>query len=437
MEVGTITVLIFTALVAGLLTGLPLVFILGGLSVIFNFFLLGPSSLFMVSSKAYGVMNNFILTSIPLFVFMGILLQHSGIAEALFEMMHKWVGGIKGGLAMGTIVICTLFAAMSGISGAATVTMGVIALPSMLKHHYHKDITVGSIAAGGALGILIPPSVLMIVYGVFAGESIGALFAGGVIPGFILAFMYIIYIAVRSYLNPTVGPAVPKEDRATWKEKLVSLKAVILPIMLIFLVLGVIFKGIATATEAAAIGAIGALLCAAISKRLTWEIFKQSSYQALGLSCMIIWIIIGGSCLTVTYTALGAVDFLNEIIGSLSVSRYLILLGIQLTLLFLGMLLDPGGIIMICTPVFVPIIKALGFDPVWFGVLFIVNMEMSYLTPPFGFNLFYMKSIVPPSISMIDIYRSVLPFVGIQALCLLLLILFPELVTWLPSLIIK
>ena len=437
MEVGNITALLFLSLVAGLLTGLPLVFILGGLAVIFNYFLLGPASLFIISSTAFGVMNEFILTSIPLFVFMGIILQHSGIAEALFEMMYKWIGGIRGGLAMGTVIICTLFAAMSGISGAATVAMGVIALPSMLKHSYHKDLAVGSISAGGALGILIPPSVLMIVYGVFAGESIGALFAGGVIPGFLLAMMFIIYIGIRSYINPTLGPAVPKTEQVTWREKMISLKAVILPIILIFLVLGVIFKGIATPTEAAAIGALGALLCAAISKRLTWDVFKQSSFQSLSLSCMIIWIIIGGSCLTRLYTAVGAVDFISEIIGALPVSRYVILFGIQLTLIFLGMLLDPGGIIMICTPVFVPVIKSLGFDPVWFGVLFIVNMEMSYLTPPFGFNLFYMKSIVPRSITMIDIYKSVFPFVGIQALCLLLLIFFPKLVTWLPGIIIR
>jgi tripartite ATP-independent transporter DctM subunit len=437
MEIGTITALLFLSLVVGLLTGLPLVYILGGLAVIFNFILLGPASLFIISSTAFGVMENFILTSIPLFIFMGILLQHSGIAENMFEMMHKWIGGIRGGLAMGTIIICTFFAAMSGISGAATVTMGVIALPSMMKHNYHKSLAVGSISAGGALGILIPPSVLMIVYGVFAGESIGALFAGGVIPGFLLAFMFIVYIGIRSHFNPSLGPAVPKEERATWGERIVSLKAVILPIVLIFLVLGVIFKGIATPTEAAAIGALGALSCAALSRKLTWKVFKDTSYQTLGLSCMIIWIIIGGSCLTSTYTAIGAVDFISEIVAALPVSKYIILIGMQLSLIFLGMLLDPGGIIMICTPVFVPLIKTLGFDPIWFGVLFIVNMEMSYLTPPFGFNLFYMKSIVPSSITMIDIYKSVIPFVGIQALCLILLILFPELATWLPSVIIK
>jgi tripartite ATP-independent transporter DctM subunit len=437
MEVGTITALLFASLVVGLLTGLPLVFILGGLAVIFNYFLLGPASLMMISSAAYGVMDNFILTAIPLFVFMGIVLQHSGIAAAMYEMMYKWVGGIRGGLAIGTVIICTFFAAMSGISGAATVAMGVIALPSMLKHNYHKDIAVGCISAGGALGILIPPSVLMIVYGVFAGESIGALFAGGVVPGILLALMYVVYIAIRSHLNPALGPSVPKEERATWQEKMASLRAVILPILLILLVLGTIFKGIATPTEAAAIGALGALLCAAVSRTLTWTVFKQSSFQALNLSCMVIWIIIGGSCLTSIYTAVGAVDFIKEMVSVLPVSRYVILAGMQVSLIFLGMLLDPGGIIMICTPVFVPVIKALGFDPVWFGVLFIVNMEMSYLTPPFGFNLFYMKSIVPSDISMMDIYKSVIPFVGIQAACLVLLIVFPKLVMWLPSVLIK
>ena len=437
MEVGTITIVLFASLVVGLLTGLPLVYILGGLAVIFTWLFLGATSLIMVSATAFGVMNNFILIAIPLFVFMGIVLQHSGIAEAMYEMMYKWVGGIRGGLAMGTVIICTFFAAMSGISGAATVAMGVIALPSMLKHDYHKSIAVGSISAGGALGILIPPSVLMIVYGVFAGESIGALFAGGLIPGFLLALMFILYIGIRSYFNPAMGPAVPKSERATWGEKMTSLRAVILPIVLIFLVLGTIFKGIATATEAAAIGALGALLCAAFSKKLSWKIFNASLQQSLSLSCMVIWIIIGGSCLTGIYTALGAVDFIREMVSMLPVSRYVILIGMQITLIFLGMLLDPGGIIMICTPVFVPVIKALGFDPVWFGVLFIVNMEMSYLTPPFGFNLFYMKSIVPESISMIDIYKSVLPFVGIQALLLVLLIVFPALVTWLPSILIK
>jgi tripartite ATP-independent transporter DctM subunit len=437
MGTVTITIILFSALVVGLVTGLPLVYVMGGLAVFFTYFLLGSTSLILISAGAFGVMNNFVLVAIPLFVFMGIVLQHSGIADALYEMMYKWIGGIRGGLAMGTVIICTVFAAMSGISGAATVAMGVIALPAMLKHGYSSRIAVGSISAGGALGILIPPSVLMIVYGVFAGESIGALFAGGVLPGLILSLLFISYIGIRSHLNPALGPPVPKSERANWREKILSLRSVILPIFLIMLVLGVIFAGVTTPSEAAAIGALGALFSAALSKKLTWTVFRSSLMQSLNLSCMIVWIIIAGSCLTAIYTTLGAIDLIREVVAVLPFSRYVILIGIQILLIFLGMLLDPGGIIMICTPIFVPVIKTLGFDPVWFGVLFIINMEMGYLTPPFGFNLFYMKSIVPPSISMLDIYKSVFPFVLLQALCLVLVIIFPDIITWLPSVLIK
>jgi tripartite ATP-independent transporter DctM subunit len=437
MGTVTITIILFSALVVGLVTGLPLVYVLGGLAVFFTYFLLGPTSLMLISAGAFGVMNNFVLIAIPLFVFMGIVLQHSGIADAMYEMMYKWIGGIRGGLAMGTVIICTFFAAMSGISGAATVAMGVIALPAMLKHGYSPRIAVGSISAGGALGILIPPSVLMIVYGVFAGESIGALFAGGVLPGLILSLLFISYIGVRSHLNPALGPPVPKNERANWREKILSLRSVILPIFLIMLVLGVIFAGVTTPSEAAAIGALGALFSAALSKKLTWTVFRSSLMQSLNLSCMIVWIIIAGSCLTAIYTTLGAIDLIREVVAVLPFSRYVILIGIQILLLFLGMLLDPGGIIMICTPIFVPVIKTLGFDPVWFGVLFIINMEMGYLTPPFGFNLFYMKSIVPPSISMLDIYKSIFPFVLLQSIALVLVIIFPDIITWLPSILIK
>jgi tripartite ATP-independent transporter DctM subunit len=437
MEVSTITALLFASIIVGLLTGLPLVFVLGGVAVIFNYFLLGPQTLMMISYTAFGVMDNFILIALPLFIYMGIILQHSGIAKSLYEMIYLWIGGMRGGLAIGTVVICTIFAAMSGISAAATVAMGVIALPSMLKYAYHKDIAIGCISAGGALGILIPPSILMILYGVFSEESIGALFAGGVIPGLLLASLFIIYIAIRCHLNPSLGPAVPKDERKTLGEKLIALRKVILPVLLIAAVLGTIFGGVATPTEAAAIGAIGALICTIVSRNFSWKMFKSSSYQAMGLSCMIVWIIIGGSCLTSIYTAIGALEFIKEFVSLLPVSRYVVLIGMQLCLFFLGMLLDPGAIIMICTPVFVPVIKSLGFDAVWFGVIFIINMEMGYLTPPFGFNLFYMKSIVPSSISMVDIYKSVFPFVLLQGLAILLVVLFPQLALWLPSLIIK
>ena len=343
---------------------------------------------------------------------------------------------MRGGLAMGTVVICMIFAAMTGTSGGATVSMGVLALPSMFDRGYDKSIVIGSIAAGGALGILIPPSVLMIVYALFANESVGALFAAGVFPGLLLGGVFILYIAIRCFIQKDIGPSIPVDERPTMKEKVRALKAVVLPILLIFVVLGAIFFGVATPTEAAAIGALGSIICAMISGSMNWMVLKESSYETMKLSCMVVWIIIGGSCFAALYTAIGAVDFIKEVINALPVSKYVILFGIQLSFLILGMLMDPGAIIMICTPVFVPLIKSLGFDPVWFGILFIMNMEMGYLTPPFGFNLFYMKAIVPPGVTMGDIYKAIIPFVLLQALCLLIIILFPQIAMWLPNLLI-
>lgn len=433
MELSIITASLFAGLLLFLATGAPLVMVMGGCAVIASLVLWGPIGLLQVASNSFGVMQNFILVAIPLFIFMGMVLERAGLAEALYEMMYKWFGGVRGGLAVGTVIICMIFAAMCGVSGAATVSMGLVALPSMLERGYGKDIAIGSISAGGALGILIPPSVPFILYGLFSGESIGALFASGIIPGVILGSMFILYILIRCYFQKDLGPAIPKDKRATWKEKLISLRSIILPFILIFLVLGSIFGGIATPTEAAAIGAIGSLGCALASKRLSWKVIMEACEGTLRLSCMVVWIIIGATAFTSLYTAVGAVDFIREVIGTLPVSRYVILIGMQFVLFILGMILDPGGIIMICTPVFVPVIKALGFDPIWFGALFIVNMEMAYLTPPFGFNLFYMKAIVPKEITMNDIIRSIVPFVGIQAICLIILILFPELATWLPK----
>ena len=432
MDIGTITIILFIVLIAALLTGLPLSLVMGGVSVWFTYMLWGPQAITAIKANTFGVMQNFIITAIPLFIFVGMVLQNSGLAKSLYDMMYKWFGGIRGGLAVGTVIICMLFAAMTGISGAATVTMGLIALPSMLRHNYQKDISIGCVAAGGALGILIPPSVPMILYGLFAGESIGALFAGGILPGVLLGCMFIIYILIRAYLQPSLAPSVPKEERASWKEKIASLKSVISPILLILAVLGAIFKGVATPTEAAAVGALGSLVCAAINRGLNWQMFRDTCFTTLKLSCMVVWIIIGGTCFTAVYTALGAVDLIKDIVAALPVSRYIILAGMQFVLFILGCLMDPGGIIMVCTPVMVPVIKQLGFDAVWFGVLFTVNMEMAYLTPPFGFNLFYMKAIVPEGITMNDIIRSIIPFVGIQAFCLVICIIFPELVLWIP-----
>ena len=433
MSVTVITLLIFASLVILLILGLPIAFCMGGVATLFTLLLWQPASLGMIFSVAYGVTDNFVLIAIPLFIFMGMVLQHSGVAEEAYDIMYKWIGQLRGGLAIGTVAVCTIFAACVGISAAACVTMGVIALPAMLKHNYDKSIAIGSIAAGAGLGILIPPSVLMIVYGVFASESIGKLFAAGVFPGLLLALLFMLYIAVRCHFQPHLGPAMPPEETPSWNEKFRSLKGGILPILLIILVIGTILTGVCTPTESAAMGTLGSLICAAVRRRLTWGMIKEACYQTQRLSCMVVWLIIGGSCFASLYTAVGALDFIKEIVASLPLGPYLILGGMQLTYIFLGMLMDPGGIIMITVPIFVPIIKTLGFDPIWFGILFIINMEMGYLTPPFGFNLFYLKSIVPKDITMVDLYRFIVPFVLLQLLCLIIVMIFPEIALWLPN----
>jgi len=365
------------------------------------------------------------------------ILERSGIAEALYATAYKWMGGLPGGLAMGTVVICTLFAAMAGISGAATVTMGIIALPSMLKRGYDKKLAMGCIQAGGALGVLIPPSILMIIYAVFTRESIGKMFLGGVMPGLLLSSLFIIYIGIRSLFNKSLGPPVPREERGSLKEKIVALRTVILPVILVIFVLGSIFSGIATPTEAAAVGVIGSILCAAVYRHLTWNVLKEATDRSLRLSVMVVWILVGAFAFGSVYQGIGGPDLIRQIVANLPINRWVIIIGMQFVWFILGMLMDPGGIVILTTPIFVPIIKALGFDSLWFGILFVVNMEMAFLTPPFGWNLFYMKSIAPEGTTMVEIYKAVVPFVMLQALGLVCVMVFPLIATWLPNLLIK
>ena len=437
MSIEWITLLLFGALILFLALGLPLAFVLGGVGVVGCYFLWGSKGLYMAAAQAYGAMGKFTLLAIPLFIFMAMILERAGVADDLYTMMHRWMGPLRGGLAIGTVLICTIFAAMAGISGAATVSMGVIALPAMLKRGYDKIMAMGCISGGGALGILIPPSVPMILYATLTGESIGGLFAGGVFPGILLSILFILYIAIRCFLQPNLGPALPKEERASWKEKFVSLRAVILPIMIIIMVLGSIYSGVCTATEAAALGCLGAFISAAVYRKLTWTLVKEACHRTANLTAMIIWILIGAYCFTSVYTGTGAHELMEKILLSIPGGKYAILITIQAVFFVLGCILDPAGIIMICTPVFIPVIKSLGFDPLWFGVLFIMNMEMGYLTPPFGFNLFYMKAIAPPGVTMSDIYRSIVPFVALQALGLAIVIIFPEIALWFPRVVLS
>jgi len=437
MSIELITLLLFGALILFLALGLPLSFVLGGVGVVGCYFLWGSKGLFVAAAQAYGAMGKFTLLAIPLFILMAMVLERAGVADDLYTMMHRWMGPLRGGLAIGTVLICAIFAAMSGISATATVSMGLIALPAMIKRGYDKILAMGVISGGGALGILIPPSVPMILYATLTGESIGGLFAGGVFPGLLLALIFILYIGIRCFFQPRMGPALPREERATWQEKFVSLKAVALPVVIIVMVLGSIYAGVCTATEAAALGCLGAVISAGVYRKLNWTLLKESCHRTASLTAMIIWILIGAYCFTSVYTGTGAHELMEHLLLSIPGGRYAILITIQMVFFILGCILDPAGIIMICTPVFVPVIKSLGFDPLWFGVLFIMNMEMGYLTPPFGFNLFYMKAIAPPGVTMVDIYRSVVPFVILQGIGLAIVIIFPEIALWFPRMLAR
>jgi tripartite ATP-independent transporter DctM subunit len=435
MSIELITLLLFICLFALIFLGIPLAFALGSVAIIFSYFLLGPKSLYLLASRTSGAMFNYVMLAVPLFMFMANVLERSGLADDLYHAFHIWMGPLRGGLAIGTVLICTAMAAMSGVSAAAVLTMGIIAVPAMLKRGYDKSIVLGSTMAGGALGQLIPPSVLMVVYGGMAGVSVGKLFMGGVFPGLLLSGLFILYIAIRAFIQKDLAPALPLEERRqiTWQMKFVALKAIVLPVLLIVGVLGSIFEGVATPTEAAAIGAFGSILCGLIYGRLSWEVIKVACLNTLKSSCMVMWIMIGSLLFVSFYFGVGGADFVKDTLVGIKLSRWVIILGMQLVIFLLGCLMDPAGIVMLCTPLWIPVIRALGFDPLWFGVLFIVNLEMSYLTPPFGYNLFYMKSIAPEGVTMVDIYRSVTPFVALQAVGLALCMIFPEIIMWFPG----
>ncbi len=432
MSIELLTILFFASLLFFLLLGLPLSFVLGGVSVIFIYFTWGPEAFYLVAAQTWGAMNKFTLVAIPLFVFMAMLLEKSGTAKDLYEMMYLWFGPVPGGLAIGTVVICAIFSAMCGISGAAVVAMGTIALPSMLEKKYDKLIAVGCINSGGGWGILIPPSVIMILYALISGESVGMLFAGGVFPGLLLLVLVSSYIAIRCYFQPHLGPPLPKEARGDWRKKFISLKAVFLPIVIVLMVLGSMILGITTPTESAGLGVLGALLSAAVYRQLTWNLIVEACLRTFRLTGMIMWILFGAYCFSAAYEGMGASQLIENLMAYIPGGAWGSIIFIQIVIFLLAMVLDPAGIMMMCVPIFLPVVKAHGFDPIWFGILFTVNMEIGYMTPPFGFNLFYMKGIVPPSITMGDIYRSVIPFTLVESTGLALIMIFPKIATWLP-----
>jgi tripartite ATP-independent transporter DctM subunit len=446
--IGWLSLLLFGGLAVLLMLGLPMAFCTGSLAVIFLYVFGNGSVLNMLPSRVFPFMTDYQLSAVPLFIFMAAVLEKAGIIEELFDVIYKWLGSLKGGLASATVVACTVLAAMVGVVGATEVTMGMIALPAMLRRGYDPKLACGALLAGGTLGILIPPSVMAIVYAVVAQQSLGELLIGSVFPGFLLSGLYIGYVTLRSYINPSLGPALPKEERVGMREKLRLLRNTIAPILVIILVLGVIFFGIATPVEAAGIGTFGALIVCALHRRLTWVALYEAGLSTLKATAMVMWIFFGATMFVGFFIVKGGQTFVSEMIIGTGLPAYGILLLMMLVLFVLGMFLDWVGILLLTVPIFLPIMKSLDFTgiaglagvapeqiPLWYGVIFMVNMQVAFLSPPFGYSLFYLKSVAPPQITMATIFRSAVPFIGLQMLGLALCIVFPKIVLWLPSLL--
>jgi len=436
MSIEMLTLLLIISMFVLFVTGLPIAFGLSAVAIILGFFFWGPQSLKLAAQVCYGSMSSWVLVALPLFVLMGFILAHSGIADTMFGMVHRWMGGINGGLAMGSVIVCTLMGAMVGIVGAGVMTMAVVALPPMLERKYDKHLALGSVMAGGALGTVIPPSVSMIIYASVTKVSVGKMFAGGIVPGVILATLYIIYIGIRGLLNPKAAPALPPEERGTFLEKIVDSRHVILPIILILSVLGSIFAGAATPTEASAVGCVGAVVCAIVYRKFSWKMLRDALFYTTKLFGLFMWIIIGASYFSQFYLCMGAGNLVKDTVLAANVPPLLIVVFMQLSLIVLGALMDDYAVILLAAPLYGPVIVALGYDPIWFGILFILNMQMAVLTPPYGFALFYMKG-VRPDMAMIDLYKSIIAFVPLQATCLAIIMVFPQLALWLPGMLFK
>lgn len=436
MGIEWITVILFGSMLLLLATGFPIAYGLGAVAIAVSLWLWGPQSLMMAYLGAVSTVNFTVLVCIPMFVFMGMMLYFSGIADDLYKTFHYWLAPIPGCLASATVGVCTIIAAIVSSEAAGTLTMGRIALPLMRKRGYQKEIATGCIQAGAALGFLIPPSVIGILYAVIAKESIGRLFLGGAVPGLILALSYMIYITIRCTIQPHIAPRIPKEERPSWKEKFQSLKHFILPGAIIVTVMGTIMLGITTPVEAAAIGAVGSIIAVAIKRQLTLTVIKNSLLESSKLTAIMMWIFMGAMTFGQIYDALGAKELVQSATTGLPFGPWGVLIMIQLTFFILGMFMDDTAILFITMPIYIPIIIDLGFNPIWFGVLYIINMQMAYLTPPFGYCLMLIRGVVPPDITMGDIYRSILPFVAIQAVVLVLIMIFPQLVLWLPRVLL-
>ncbi len=389
----------------------------------------------MPFNASIGLLNWYPLLTLPLFIYMGYMLSESGIASDLYKMFHVWMGPLSGGLAIGTIVLMVAISAMNGLSVAGMAIGTSIALPEMLKRGYDKTMVTGVIQAGSSLGIMVPPSIVLVLYGMIARQPVSQLWLAGVFPGLLLAGLFVAYIAIRCKLQPEMGPALPKEERTMpMPEKLKLLGAGILPLIIIFSVTGLFMMGVTSLVESSAVGATAATIAALAKGRLTKKVLDNTLHMTLSVSCMFMWIILAALCFGAVFDGLGAVKAIEVLfLEKWGLGPWQVLIMMQISYIIMGMFLDDTAMLVIVAPLYIPLIISLGFNPIWYGVLYTITCQIAYMTPPFGYNLFLMKAMAPKEITLMDIYTSIIPFVLIMCFGLALVMIFPEIAMWLPE----
>ncbi|NNK15084.1 MAG: TRAP transporter large permease subunit, partial [Desulfofustis sp.] len=417
------TVAMFATLIFAIAFGHPLAYTLMAVATLYGLIDNGwdIAGLFdMFANNAWGLMNNYVLVAIPLFIMMAQLLDRSKVADELFETLYVVLGGLKGGLGLAVVVVCTVFAATTGIIGASVVAMGLLATPALMKKEYQKEMSAGIICAAGTLGILIPPSIMMVVYGGLTGmkeTSVGNLFAGAILPGLVLSGLYFLYIYVRCSINPKLGPPISREEASRWtplQKVRLTLKSLIPPMALILAVMGTILAGVATPSEAAALGAFGALILAIFNRKFSMQVLIESSRATLSTTAMVMMLFIGGKFFSTVFLSMGGGDVVADVLVGCGMNRWLVLIIMMGIVFLMGMFIDWAAILLVTVPIFMPIAMELEFDPLWFSILLCVNLQTSFLTPPFGYALFYFKGVAPPEFTMGHIYRGIIPFVILQ-----------------------
>lgn len=426
MSPELLTLGMFGSLVLAIVLGVSLSYALGGIAVVFTLIMSGPFGLFSLVSATFNLMWSILLGAIPFFIFMGVALASSRISRDLYQAFYLWSGRVNGGLLFGTAGFAATLSSMTGNCAASTLTTGMIGLPSMEKYRYQRSLVLGTIGAAGTLGILIPPSITLIVIGMTTGLSVGRLFLGGLVAGLVALSAIILYVGIRVSLQPGIAPGA--ENAVPLREKLRALRIVFAPLIIVTLVLGSIFAGLATPTEAAGVGAAAVVVATLMRREVNWNFIRNVTYSSATTTGMVLWIIFGAGAFVTVYEQGGGILFMQGLLLGLDVQPLTMVLLMQLTALVLGMFLDPIGIILLLLPIFIPIVINLGYDPIWFSVVFQLNLCIGYITPPFGYNIFYLKSLVPDT-PIMTIYKAVLPFVGVMILAGLVLIMFPSIIT--------